>query len=70
MFRRIHERLQAARLEWDVRHGKKTWGRVQTPARASIEAKVIRADGSVEDLGVISQFELGREQLAELSRRK
>lgn len=49
LLRSIRERIQAARLEWDVRRGRKQWG------RSSISATVIRADGSVEELGVIAE---------------
>ena len=56
MFQRFRERLAAAKLEWDVSHGRKTWGRVQSPGRAVLSAKIIRADGTVEDLGVIAEM--------------
>lgn len=40
-----------------VRLGLRTWGRQPTPVRMRLttRAKVIRADGTVEDLGVVGE---------------
>lgn len=71
MFERLRRAWQAARLEYDIAHGKRTWGRqpadpvndqsdgsgrvgVRVPVKATIEAVVIRADGTREDRGVLS----------------
>lgn len=56
LFRRLWERYQGAKLEADVKYGRKQWGR--QPGGATISATVIRADGTVEHLGVIAECEV------------
>lgn len=50
--RSLWERIQSAKLQSDIKHGRKQWGR---QPGATIAAKIIRADGSVEDLGIIAE---------------
>ncbi len=55
----------AAKLQAETRAGRKSWGRqpggpeevgsVVSPHRATLAIRVIRADGSVEDLGIVSE---------------
>ena len=62
----LRERLSAFLLTQQVRAGLKTWGR-QPPkksgaasrVRATIQAKVIRKDGTIEDLGTIYDSKKG-----------
>ena len=72
ILRRLVDRYQAARLEADIKYGRKPWGRqeVKMPARATLSVRVIRADGSIEDRGIVSesQVEVTAGQLAELDR--
>lgn len=70
LLRRLWDRYQSAKLEAEVKFGRKPWGRqaVVMPARATISAKVIRADGTVEDLGVLAQAEVDAAVLDELRR--
>ncbi len=46
-----------------AKRGKATWGRleerVEVPVVGDISARVIRVDGTVEDLGVIARAEVG-----------
>lgn len=56
IIRRLWERYQSARLEADVKYGRKQWGR--QPGRATIEATIIRADGTREELGVIAEVDV------------
>lgn len=55
--RSLWERYQGAKLEAEVKYGRKQWGR--QPGTATISATVIRADGTVEELGVIAECEVG-----------
>lgn len=60
IFRRLADWAAAKRLEADIRAGRKTWGRqpgavdAAMPVQATIAAKVIRANGQVEELGILS----------------
>jgi hypothetical protein len=56
-FGRIADAYRAASLDWEVKHGLRPWGRqnVEMEARATLTAVVIRADGTREDLGVLSE---------------
>lgn len=47
--RRLIRRYQSAKLAADVKAGRKHWG------RQTVSAVIIRADGTVEDLGTISE---------------
>lgn len=65
--REIKRRWDQASLEYDLAHGRKGYGRsnpdealletVEMPVIATIEATVLRADGSTEALGLISTNE-------------
>lgn len=54
--RRLADRYQSAKLEAEVKFGRKQWGR--QPGRATIAATVIRANGSVEQLGTIAECDV------------
>jgi hypothetical protein len=60
-------------LEADIKYGRRAWGRqeVKMPARATLSMKIIRADGSIEDRGVVSEskVDVTTAQLAELELR-
>lgn len=72
VFGAIADWFRAKSLEHAVASGQKPWGRqdVKMPAKTTIEAKVIRADGTVEDLGVISETtgEVSASQLEKMRR--
>lgn len=76
MVTRLRQWLDATSLRFDIATGRKVWGRqpgpgsgggmgVTTQARATMTARVVRANGSVEDLGVVSDrmVELTQEQI-------
>lgn len=60
---RLRERWGAAALAFNIATGRKVWGRqpsrdgmgATTRAKATMTAKIIRADGTIEDLGVVSK---------------
>lgn len=60
-FRRLRDKVKRLFFEAQVKAGQKTYGRQPAPGevkskqRSTISAKVIRANGSVEDLGVIAR---------------
>lgn len=56
MLRRLADRYRSAKLEAEVKFGLKKWGR--QPGKATIAAKVIRADGSIEELGTIAECDV------------
>lgn len=77
--RELKRRWDQASLEYDLTHGRRAYGRsnpagggglveAEVPMHATIEAVVIRADGSREDLGVVSESDatINGEQLARL----
>lgn len=74
----LRARWDAASLAFDIAHGRKVWGRqpsrdglgATTRAKAILAAKIIRADGSVEDLGTVSErtVELTQAQIQALGR--
>lgn len=77
MVTRLRQWLDATSLRFDIATGRKVWGRqpgghvgATTKAGVTITARVIRADGSVEDLGVVSErtVELTQEQIEALER--
>lgn len=51
------------KLERDIKKGKKKWGRqsllepVESKQVGTLSARVIRVDGTIEDLGVIAEIE-------------
>lgn len=59
LLRRLADRYQSAKLEAEVKFGRKQWGRQSPPLRLHIttRARIIRASGDVEDLGIIDERE-------------
>jgi hypothetical protein len=77
----LKRRLDTASLYFDISTGRKTWGRQPGPgdgskigattlAKSTISAVVIRADGTVEDRGVLhsGEVELTAGQVSALQR--
>ncbi len=47
-------KLKELLLQWRLKRGKATYGRVKSEMRGTLSARVIRADGIIEDLGDIA----------------
>lgn len=59
MIRRLLDAYRSHRLRRDIAAGRKDWGRQPSlNVHITTRARVIRADGSEQDLGVIDQREI------------